>query len=152
VGRPRRAGLRLFGRLPIPVRRALVRAGTPSFTLGCVAVIRHRDRILMVRQRHRGGWSLPGGLIKLGETPEDCIRRELGEELGLRPELAEQVPLVVVDASARRIDLIFLLGVEQRPEVRLTDGEVLEADWRLPGEPALDRPTAAAIRVASRGR
>jgi 8-oxo-dGTP diphosphatase len=31
---------------------------------------------------HAGEWSLPGGKLKLGETPEQAVVREVFEELG----------------------------------------------------------------------
>ncbi|MGC5054959.1 NUDIX domain-containing protein [Micromonospora sp. DT48] len=58
------------------------------------AVIVRDGRVLMVRERGRGPsgrhdgqeyWTLPGGGIRVGETAEDAVRREVVEEVGLRP-------------------------------------------------------------------
>jgi 8-oxo-dGTP diphosphatase len=59
----------------------------------CVgAVVRDaRGRLLLVRRGHEPGmgqWSVPGGRIEDGETPQDAIVREVLEETGLRIELA----------------------------------------------------------------
>ncbi|MCJ1679932.1 NUDIX hydrolase [Streptomyces sp. APSN-46.1] len=57
------------------------------------AVIIRDGRVLMVRERGRGPtgrhdgpeyWTLPGGGLEAGERPEDAVRREVAEEVGLR--------------------------------------------------------------------
>jgi NAD+ diphosphatase len=51
-----------------------------------VAVIRRGRRILLTRRAaepYAGTWDLPGGFIEAGERPDQALRRELREELGL---------------------------------------------------------------------
>lgn len=46
------------------------------------------DRILVCQRargsRHEGKWEFPGGKIDPGESAQQCLRRELQEELGVR--------------------------------------------------------------------
>jgi 8-oxo-dGTP diphosphatase len=54
--------------------------------VGVGAVIFRGNEVLLVRRGQepaRGSWSLPGGLVELGETLTAAIRRELAEETGL---------------------------------------------------------------------
>lgn len=54
--------------------------------VGVGAVVLHEGRVLLVRRGRppaAGKWSLPGGLVELGETTEAALRREVAEECGL---------------------------------------------------------------------
>lgn len=39
----------------------------------------------------RGEWELPGGRIELGESPEDCLAREIEEELGATASVGQPI-------------------------------------------------------------
>jgi ADP-ribose pyrophosphatase YjhB (NUDIX family) len=42
------------------------------------------QRILLVRERSDGGWTLPGGWADPGESPGEAVTREVFEEAGIR--------------------------------------------------------------------
>lgn len=48
------------------------------------------DRVILVRRGQppgEGRWSLPGGVVDLGETLHKALKREVGEELGVEVEI-----------------------------------------------------------------
>ena len=54
--------------------------------VGVGALVADDSTVLLVKRRHepaRGLWSIPGGLIELGETAEAAARREVMEETGI---------------------------------------------------------------------
>ena len=60
----------------------------PTATLICIK----KNEILLVKRAFppaKGEWSLPGGFIELGETPEDAAKRELKEETNLNGEVVK---------------------------------------------------------------
>ncbi len=76
-------------------------------TVGVGAVILDGGSILLEKRGNdpgRGKWSVPGGLIDLGETPEQSVLREVLEETGLTvsdPELIDVVNSVQFDGAGR---------------------------------------------------
>jgi len=54
--------------------------------VGVGVVIWDGTRVLLERRGRppaQGAWALPGGLIEVGETAEDAVRREVREECGI---------------------------------------------------------------------
>ncbi|KAB8184275.1 NUDIX domain-containing protein [Microbispora catharanthi] len=80
-------------------------APTPLALVAAWHRLAHLDRLLLVFNRYRQCWELPGGLIDPGETPRQAAVRELREESGLRAE-------DLTFAGYAR----FVLGAERRME------------------------------------
>jgi ADP-ribose pyrophosphatase YjhB (NUDIX family) len=122
-----------YKRLPQVARIFLIRRATPLFHVGAICVVERADgHMLLVRQSYRrGGWGFPGGLLRRGEEPADAARRELGEELGIDVEL-QGLPVVVIDAKMRRVDVVFNARLaEESPQPERTDHspEISDARW-----------------------
>jgi len=58
-----------------------------AVTEAVLGYIIRESQILLIKKKKghgRGKWNGPGGRIESGESPEDCLRRELKEEIGIR--------------------------------------------------------------------
>lgn len=97
---------------------------------GARCLIESNGRILLIRQTYGDMlWTLPGGLIKSSETPEDAIRREVMEEVGL--ELSELRPIgVFTDTKEYARDTVSCFrGEATAAKLKIDRDEVYEADW-----------------------
>ncbi|MFS0688334.1 NUDIX hydrolase [Sporosarcina sp. 179-K 8C2 HS] len=58
----------------------------PLIFVGSVVVVVDEQGRLLLQQRRfpEGAWGIPGGLMELGESTEDVVRRELFEETQLQ--------------------------------------------------------------------
>jgi len=54
-------------------------------------VTREDGRMLVVWNKRYGGWTMPGGLVEEGETPDVACARELFEETGLYTHKADPI-------------------------------------------------------------
>lgn len=105
--------------------------------MGVGVLIEKDGRYLLIKRAadpDKGMWSVPGGLVEVGERVKDAAVREAMEETGLRVELVER--LGVVDKIMRDDDgrvryhfiIVQFLARIVEGEVKAMD-DALEARW-----------------------
>lgn len=57
-------------------------SGYPTPKIDVRGVVFRDDKILLVKERADGGWTLPGGWADVGDSPAECVVREIREESG----------------------------------------------------------------------
>jgi len=115
------------------------------------AVIRNEEGLVLAVRRgpgmgNAGKWEFPGGKTRPGEYHEDCIIREIDEELGMHIIITGSLDAVEHDYGDKQIRLIPFLceTLESAPLLR----EHAEYRWMKPGELVTLDMTAADIPVA----
>ena len=70
--------------------------------LRVAGLLRWNGRVLLCRQEKPGKeyWLLPGGGVEGGESLDEALHRELGEELGLWDSLQLEGPIAVAESIA----------------------------------------------------
>jgi len=76
----------------------------------CAIIRNEEDEVLIVQRGeasdHPFKWEFPGGKVSVGETPEECIIREIEEELAMEVVIIAKLPEVEHDYGFRQIRLI----------------------------------------------
>ena len=131
--------------------------------VGVGAVIIDRGRVLLARRARApllGRWSLPGGVVELGETLRAAAEREAREETGLAVkagEVLEVLDRIIPGENGRpqyHYVLVDFLCEPAGGELR-ADGDAAEVAWAAEndlGKFELEEPALAVIRKALQGR
>jgi 8-oxo-dGTP diphosphatase len=151
AGAARRLALRTFRALPRPLRILAIRWIAPGHTVGALCFVEWDGRVLLLRQYHRNGWTLPGGLLNRGEDAASAVVREVREETGLR--IAVEFPFAaIVEPGSRRVDILFHVPVNGDVDVRVA-GEAMRGAWLTPAEAGeVDEQTRTSLTAYSRWR
>ena len=101
----------------------------------CAAVIRRGNRFLLAtrpaRSHLEGKWEFPGGKVQAGETPSQCIRRELAEELGIELDRAVHLGTVIHRYRAKTVRLLFM-ACSMRQDLPVASREGQKIGWFSP--------------------
>lgn len=93
-----------------PVKRLLL--------VAACALVDADGRVLLAQRPEgkqlAGLWEFPGGKVEPGETPEECIIRELREEIGVETKTACLAPLTFASHSYDDFHLFMPLYVCRR--------------------------------------
>jgi 8-oxo-dGTP diphosphatase len=126
--------------------------------VGVGAVIAERDRVVLVKRGRApllGEWSIPGGLLEVGETLRQGAEREALEETGLvvrATELLGVFERIVPDDEKRMRYHYILIDFLCEPisgEIKAA-GDASEAQWFLKDELSsvyLPQDTAEVIKL-----
>ena len=112
-----------------------------SLTIGVRAIVESPEGdILLVKHTYMPGWHLPGGGVKIGETMEEALNRELLEETGLK---LKHVPKLMgayanIQASNRDHILLYVCATTDELIEKRCGLEISEAKFfsikRLPND------------------
>jgi 8-oxo-dGTP diphosphatase len=128
----------------------------PIVAVGGVVI--HEGRVLLIRRGQpplEGRWSIPGGILEIGETIAAAIGRELKEEAGVTVRvlgLIEIYEKVLRDADNRPQYHFVILDYmcEFVEGVATAGGDVTDAEWVSEGELEKMHLTSAALRVVKK--
>ena len=80
-------------------------------------------------KRFNHTWGFWGGIIERGETPYECIQRELDEEIGFVPELQKLNPLDVYQSKDRNFMYYSFVAVIEHEFMPNLNGESCGYAW-----------------------
>lgn len=126
--------------------------------VGVGGVVVGDDRVLLIRRGGpplEGEWSIPGGMLELGESLRDGVRRELQEETGLEVkvhDLIEAFDRVTTDADGKwRYHFVILDYLcEVLSGVARAGSDVVDVAWAREEELERYSLTPTATRVIKR--
>lgn len=136
-----------------------VHASSPVLLVVAAAIANGAGHWLLQKRPSSGAlsglWEFPGGKVEIGETPENALIRELGEELGIAVVQEDIVPLSFATGKAGNRDLILLLYRVSAWQGEIGALHADEIDWfdadamgELPMPPA-DYPLIECVRRAA---
>jgi 8-oxo-dGTP diphosphatase len=80
-------------------------------------VLEREGKILICQRRpdqpHANKWEFPGGKVETGETPEQALVRELGEELGIEAEAGPEIRRYEFSYPGRDPILLIFFAIQQ---------------------------------------
>ena len=92
-----------------------------------IAIIEKDGKILIARREKddplRGKWEFPGGKIREGETPGECVKREICEELDIDIEVGDLLHSTQHTYDHMAIELYFY-------ETTYLSGEIKPKEYR----------------------
>ncbi len=100
-----------------------------QITVAARACVVHERKVLLVRDGAEGYWHIPGGLLEVGESLEQCAVRELYEETGCHIEIVDLMSCYEFYAQewdSHKIEHVFL--------ARLVDDVSEQGGWSDLGE------------------
>lgn len=89
------------------------------------AIIFFEGKVLVTQRSEKmdlpGKWEFPGGKIEPNESPEECLKREIKEELSLEIGISERLTPVLHHYSDKSIQLFPFVACWKAGEIHLAE-------------------------------
>jgi 8-oxo-dGTP diphosphatase len=101
----------------------------PEVIRVCAAVLRNDAKVLMCSRpagRHLAGcWEFPGGKVHPGETDDECLRREIREELSVDILVLDQIGSTLYAYPVKNVEILFyrVFMVDDSQKITATENQ-----------------------------
>ena len=110
----------------------------PIVYVSACAIIDSNDKILITSREHKDDfsncWEFPGGKIEKNETPEECLIRELKEEINIDVSNKCIAPIGFSSHEYEMFHIVLMLYVTRKWEGKLQANEKNSFKWVSYGE------------------
>ena len=105
-----------------------------------IGAIKKGDKFLMTKRVHldpedygiyHGAWQLPGGELEFGEKPEETLRREMKEEVGIEVKIIKLFPKIYTEfrKNWQGIFIIYLCRLKNSRAKIILNDEASDYAW-----------------------
>ncbi|HCE46419.1 MAG TPA: hypothetical protein DET40_22980 [Lentisphaeria bacterium] len=105
----------------------------PDLIRVCAAVLRNDGKVLMCSRPHgrhlAGHWEFPGGKVHAGETDEECLSREILEELSVDVIVLDLIGGIVYAYPEKNVEILFYRSFLKDASQKITATENQEHLW-----------------------
>lgn len=105
----------------------------PEVVTGAFILNKENKLFLMTMPKWNGQWCIPGGHLEVGETIEDCVRREIREEVGITVTDLKFINIgesIFSKEFTKRKHLVFINYLCKTTDTKLTlNEEATEYKW-----------------------
>lgn len=109
---------------------------SPDKKLIAVGIIKKEGKILIAQRTKKdaafGKWEFPGGKLEVGETLEECLKRELHEELGIHAVIGEYFCTSSFYHNGILYDMCVFMVTSYQGEIQLIEHSAIA--WLEPTE------------------
>lgn len=121
-----------------PTVRKAVDLSLPRIVVEAVIREEEKGKVLLVkpsRGYNRDSWTLPGGFLVYGEPPVRAVKREVKEEIGVKPEIGDLVNVyssIGASNSHQWVVFYYLASISGQMDRIKPSHEIKELGWFSP--------------------